>query len=113
MHVIHITTGFPPTIHDKAGTPVYRVVKELNLKIDVVVPTTNRNDHENILKNGHVHWVRYLPRKWCILQSAQGDGGIPANLKRNPLLILLFLPMMIGLFIFIQLRFTITIDTQK
>ena len=99
MHVIHITTGFPPTIHDKAGTPVYRVVKELNHKIDVVVPTTNRNDHENILKNGHVHWVRYLPRKWCILQSAQGDGGIPANLKRNPLLILLFLPMMIGLFI--------------
>jgi len=98
MHIIHITTGFPPTRHDKAGTPVYRVVKELNSKIDVIVPITTRKIHENILENGNVHWVKYLPKKLCLLQSSQGDGGIPANLKRNPLLIFLFLPMMIGLF---------------
>ena len=48
MHIIHITTGFPPTRHDKAGTPVYRVVKELNSKIDVIVPITTRKIHENI-----------------------------------------------------------------
>jgi len=98
-HLLVITPGFPSTKKSKPGVAVFRAIKELDMDIDVIVPATTTKNPENVLTNGRVHWVKYMPRALCLLQGTKGDGGIPVRLKSNPLY-LLFVPfLMIALFI--------------
>lgn len=71
----------------------------MNSDIDVVVPATKRKINENVFPKGRIHWVRYMPRILCLLQSTEGDGGIPVRIKQNPLLLLLVPFVMVALFI--------------
>jgi len=98
-HLLVITPGFPATNKSKPGIAVLRAIRELDMDIDVIVPATIMKNPENVLVNGRVHWVTYMPRALCLLQGTKGDGGIPVRLKSNPLYLLLVPFLMIALFI--------------
>lgn len=98
-HLIIITSGFPSTNSSKPGIAILRTIREIDSDIDVVVPATKSKVNENVFPKGRVHWVRYMPRILCLLQSTEGTGGIPVRIKQNPFL-LLFVPfVMVALFI--------------
>ena len=65
----------------------------MNCEIEVVVPATKYGQYSNVLKNGVVHWVKYLPRKLLLVIPYNVGGGIINRIKKNPL-ILTLLPIM-------------------
>ena len=80
---------------------------QLGSKITVLAPGDQNSKSEEV--DGGIRVVRfsYAPRPW--MKLAYGPGGIPENLKRNPLLYML-LPFFIISLIFSILRFSRNCD---
>ena len=96
MHIITITTSFPAT-HKSYPVFILKTLNGINAEHDIIVPKDNCLQYDNLFKNGRVHWVRYAPRKWSLITSSMGGGGIPVNIKNHPWLILLYPQMMLAL----------------
>lgn len=99
MKVCMITTSFPLFLGDYSGLFVFRLCKaliSLNLKINLVAPSHQNAAAFEKIAGCRIHRFQYFyPKKFQIL--AYGPGGIPANLKRRPWLVLL-IPFFISLF---------------
>lgn len=88
--VLFVTTSFP--LHEKStsGTFIKALVDALGdyCRLDVVTPADNRDLRvPDGRQHYNVHAFRYAPRCWQTL--AHQPGGIPAALRRQPLLLLL------------------------
>ena len=85
MRVLHITTSFPFGPDDAAGPFVLRLVEALekrNVSCQVLTPASIKfSQWPTSVK---VERFRYAPWKWQLL--AQQPGGVPAALKRYPVL---------------------------
>lgn len=91
MKICMITTSFPRSLEDYSGIFIFRLCRALvssGVDIDVVAPADQKSDSFQLLGECPVHRFSYFfPKRWQKL--AYGPGGIPANLKQSPWLLVM------------------------
>lgn len=105
MKVCMITTSFPRFSGDYSGIFIHRLCKALrspDVQVSVVTPSDGKALSLENISGCDVHRFQYFFPK-SFQRFAYGPGGIPANLKRCPLLIGVA-PFFILMFIFKALR---------
>lgn len=110
MDILIVTTSYPRRNDDMSGIFIKRLATamfQLGSQITVLAPGDQNSKSEEV--DGDVRVVRfsYAPRPW--MKLAYGPGGIPENLKRNPLLYMA-LPFFIISFVFNILRISRNCD---
>ncbi|HET6370990.1 MAG TPA: glycosyltransferase, partial [Nitrospiria bacterium] len=95
-----ITTSFPRSKEDYSGIFVLRLCRALvaeGREVDVVAPADGESPSAEEMERCRIHRFSYFfPRKWQGV--AYGPGGIPANLNRNPFLLLQIPFFLLGFF---------------
>jgi glycosyltransferase involved in cell wall biosynthesis len=109
MRVTLVTTSFPTLNNSTSGIFVYRLAKEIAKYTDlnVIIPAADYCGKPSDLEPFKVTQCTYAPKKWQVL--AHYPGGIPACLKRNPLLYLL-IPFLLSSMLFGCLKAAKTTD---
>lgn len=91
MKICMVTTSFPRSSEDYAGIFIFRLCRALlssGIETEVVAPADERTPSFELLNGCVIHRFSYFsPGKWQKL--SYGPGGIPANLKRRPWLLIL------------------------
>jgi glycosyltransferase involved in cell wall biosynthesis len=109
LHIGIVTTSFPLRARSVSGIFVKRLICGLpeELRVSVVTPC----DASPADMEKHARYTlrafRYAPRSWQVL--AHAPGGVPAALKRNPLLFLI-LPVFLSAMMLACLRVARTAD---
>ncbi|MFQ5638469.1 MAG: glycosyltransferase [bacterium] len=106
-----ITTSFPRFIGDYPGIFVLRLCRALfllDVEIQVVAPSDRNEPSYEIINGCTVHRFQYFSPK-NLQKLAYGPGGIPANLQRNPLLIVL-IPFFVVIFFLKTLKVSKNVD---
>jgi glycosyltransferase involved in cell wall biosynthesis len=99
LHVGIVTTSFPLRARSVSGIFIKHLVCNLPEELLVTVITPCDTYPAEIEKHGRyaLRAFRYAPRRWQVL--AHNPGGLPAALKRNPLLFLMLPPFLLSMMV--------------